>query len=353
MCVNRYMFPLVDLDNGKRKVMFNHGIIIENRDFTPINERLFEWRLGLKGLSRFELINRDIKKYGVVDIEKFVNVPCGKCEECLKSRARGWAFRILKEAEKYQENYFITFTYDDSNLPIAKNGFNTLVKDDISKFNKQLKTYLHRNKKNSDFRFYGVGEYGSNTLRPHYHVIYFNLPLDDLEFFKYDNGYPTFTSKFLSSIWKKGFISIGFVDIGSACYVARYVDKKQDRSKQEKEKILEMGVVPEFSNMSRRPGIGADYLEKIKSNIENGIYTISAAGNDFSIPIYYNKKVKDLLDPETLERYEKRNEFLIKNRLNNDLLLSDLLCTDLQSYYLAEDLFKKSCKKQRDNIKLF
>ena len=161
------MFPLVDLDNGKRKVMFNHGIIIENRDFTPINERLFEWRLGLKGLSRFELINRDIKKYGVVDIEKFVNVPCGKCEECLKSRARGWAFRILKEAEKYQENYFITFTYDDNNLPIAKNGFNTLVKDDISKFNKHLKTYLHRNKKRSDFRFYGVGEYGSNTLRPH------------------------------------------------------------------------------------------------------------------------------------------------------------------------------------------
>ena len=109
------------------------------------------------------------------------------------------------------------------------------------------------------------------------------MPLDDLEFLKYDNGYPTFTSKFLSSIWKKGNISIGFVDIGSACYVARYVDKKQDRSKQEKEKILEMGVVPEFSNMSRRPGIGADYLEKIKSNIENGIYIISASGVNNSL----------------------------------------------------------------------
>lgn len=170
MCVNRYMYPLAELDNGKKKVLFDFGVLIENRDFTTLNFHLLELRKALKKRSNFSSYNYSRSLYGVKDILRFVNVPCGRCEECNKSRARGWAFRILKEAEKYNNNFFITFTYDDEFLPMIHYNdkyINSLVSDEISKFNKKLKTYLNRKNIRSDFRFYGVGEYGSKTLRPH------------------------------------------------------------------------------------------------------------------------------------------------------------------------------------------
>ena len=220
MCVNLNMYPLVKLTNGKKKVLFNPGIVIENKDFISLNTQELECRLAIKGNSRIESLNREFKKNGVESFEKFVNVPCGHCEQCLKSKARGWAFRILKEAEKYDNNYFITFTYSDENLKYAPLAYTrnapiaSLVKNEISDFNKKLKTYLKRKGLNSDFRFFGVGEYGSNTFRPHYHVIYFNLDLpNDLEFYKYENGQLYFRSKFLEDTWAKGNVVIGSLDI--------------------------------------------------------------------------------------------------------------------------------------------
>ena len=170
----------------------------------------------------------------------------------------------------------------------------------------------------------------------------------------YKDGYLHFKSEFLNSIWSKGLVDIGAVDVGSACYVARYCDKKQDRDQQQKLVLKQQNIVAEFSCMSRRPGIGADALDKVIDNVKNGIYTLSTNGNEFSIPIYYSKKIKEILkDTEYLEDYEKRSELLIANNMNNDLLLSDIIGPDkLQVYLLEDDKFKKSCKKVRDNIKL-
>ena len=291
MCVQRGVYPLVELEDKKRKVLLNYGYVIENRDFTPLDRYALEWNKAVLGLSNFYSYNRAAKMYGIKKFEKFVNIPCGHCEECLKSKARGWAYRILHEAKKYKNNFFLTFTYDDPFLPFVESSaglVNTLVSDEISKFNKKLKTYLKRKNINSEFRFYGVGEYGARTLRPHYHVIYFDLDIPDLEFNYYKDGYLHFKSEFLNSIWSKGFVDIGAVDIGSACYVARYCDKKLDRDKKEKLFLKDNNIVAEFSVMSRRPGIGADALDKVIENVKNGIYTLSANGNDFVIPIYYS-----------------------------------------------------------------
>ena len=188
-------------------------------------------------------------------------------------------------------------------------------------------------------------------LTGHYHVIYFDLDIPDLEFYNYSNGQLYFNSKFLDSIWKKGHVVIGSVDVGSACYVARYCDKKQNRSKEEKRKMVEF-CCPEFSVMSRRPGIGSFYIDKLVNDIKNGIYSLYASGNSFSIPIYYSKKIKEILaDSPVLKEYEDRNELLMKNKFSKDLILSDILSTDLQDYYLKEDLYKKSLKKDRDLLK--
>lgn len=187
-------------------------------------------------------------------------------------------------------------------------------------------------------------------LTGHYHVIYFNLDIPDLEFYQYKDGNIYFTSKFINDIWKKGNVIIGAVDVGSACYVARYCDKKQYRSKDEKQKILEF-CCPEFSVMSRRPGIGAYFLDHITDNIKNGVYSLFSNGNDFSIPIYYSKKIKDILkDTPYLKAYEDRNDLLIRSKFSKDLILSDILSTSLQDYYISEDIYRKSCKKVRDSL---
>ena len=275
MCVNLHQYPLVELTNGKKKVLFNYGVVVENRDFTPFNELEKDWNFSILGYvpSKHPYFNQAVKEYGVKKFLKYIGVPCGQCEDCLKAKARGWAFRILKEASQFDNNFFITLTYDDEHLPsrISKNGLFTcqsLVKSEISDFNKKLKVNLNRKKLNSGFRFYGVGEYGSQTYRPHYHVIYFNLEIPDLKFYNYDkqSGSILFTSEFLDNIWKKGHVIIGAVDIGSACYVARYCDKKLNRTKDEKI-ILSNFLEPEFNVMSRRPGIGAFYMDKLANKL--------------------------------------------------------------------------------------
>ena len=94
----------------------------------------------------------------------FIQVPCGKCLECRIQHARAWADRCVVEAKQYDDNYFVTLTYDDAHLP-AKNS---LVPDDLQKFMKRLRKHFPNNK----IRFFACGEYGDTSWRPHYHLYY-------------------------------------------------------------------------------------------------------------------------------------------------------------------------------------
>lgn len=100
-------------------------------------------------------------------------VPCGKCVECRKKRARDWQFRLFAETKYSQSVYFVTLTYDEENLPTLPNGQPCYDNSHICNFHKSL-----RHKVNP-FRFIMVGEYGKETQRPHYHAIYFFAKLQD------------------------------------------------------------------------------------------------------------------------------------------------------------------------------
>lgn len=343
MCRKLVYYPLVKLKyEDKQKILFTEGIECgtkeEHEEFLKMEK---EFRIGRS--SKYQYIQQLYRHEDVDHLVKFVQIPCGHCDECLKDRARQWAIRILKEAENSYYNYFITLTYDDDKLP----GYN-LVKDEISKFNKKLKTALSRAGKPSDFRFYGVGEYGSKSARPHYHVIYFNLKLDDLVFYKTtEDGNILFNSPFIDSIWKKGFCVIGAVDVGSACYVSRYVDKKRLLTKEQKEQLENKGVVPEFSVMSRNPGIGSCYYEKVKDNFKQGIYNIPFRDNNFSIPKYFKDKLKNDLDLDEMIDYENYVKLNVNCKIHNDVLLSYNV-GDVNKYY---DILSKNileARKQRN-----
>lgn len=331
MCLQNSFYPLVTLKNGKRKVLFNIPVRVTDRQSF---ENVFNTKrlISCYGVDS-QYVYKYLKSIEYERFEKMVQVPCGCCRECLADNSKQWAFRILKEASQFENNYFITITYNDDYIPKDR----MLEKDFFTDFNKKLKTYLNRNGLKSDFRFYGVGEYGSKTARPHYHVIYFNLDLQDLKFEYIDSNHNLhFSSRFLEQVWQKGFIDIGSVDIGSACYVARYCDKKRRLTTSEKRDLQDKGIVPEFSAMSRRPGIGASYYDEAFDRFINGKYYDIEKGKQFKLPLYYTKKFKEILkDTPELERYEKQAKQSASLTVANQLELSDIV--DLDSYNQSLD----------------
>lgn len=333
MCLRNVYYPLCNLENGKRKLLFKYGVkVVDRTTFEGVageKDYLVEvLQKPFKDLRTYQYL----KENEVVGVEKMVQIPCGCCRECLTESSRQWAFRIMKEAEQHEDNWFITFTYDDDH--ITQNMM--LDKDVISDFNKRLKIYLSRKGLKSDFRFYAVGEYGGKTARPHYHVIYFGLSIPDLKFVcKSKEGNFIFDSQFIKHIWKNGFITIEGVTVGSACYVARYCDKKKKNrlNKSQKEEMIKKGIVPEFARMSNRPGIGGAYMEQALERFQEGKFVEFIAGKSFSYPLYYNRKIKEILsDSDILKQYEEYSRLKSVSKIFENLELSDRV-VDLQSYY--------------------
>lgn len=177
-------------------------------------------------------------------------VPCGQCIGCRLESSRQWMIRIVHESKMHEANSFVTLTYDDEHLP--KDG--SLQLEDWQKFAKRLRKTV------GPFRFYHCGEYGETTGRPHYHAAVFGLDFEeDRELYNDVGGHKQFTSGRLERTWGKGFAVIGSLTYDSASYVASYVTKKITGGKAE---AHYEGRRPEYSTMSRRPGIGKGYFDK-------------------------------------------------------------------------------------------
>lgn len=265
--------------------------------------------------------------------EKWIKIPCGKCAGCKMDYAKTWADRMMMELPYHDESYFVTLTYDNEHLPIQDDGHGnlhaTLVKSDVSEFMKRLRSALAY-KDLPKVRFYACGEYGGQTFRPHYHLIIFGLHLDDLlPNGKNPLGDQYFESKFLDSIWSKGYVSVGSVTYESCAYVGRYVTKKMGESRLDYDLL---GILPEFTLMSRKPGIGYEYimdhLDKIYETDEIHLKT-EKKGVSFRPPRYADKQLEKI-DPEKLKgvkvrRIENADSAHYARMVNSELSYSDLL----------------------------
>lgn len=197
----------------------------------------------------------------------------------------------MHESQLYDENCFITLTYDDEKLP--QNS--SLRYRDYQLFMKRLRKALGRS-----VRFYMCGEYGETTGRPHYHALLFGFRPKDLKLHsKRANSSVLYTSEFLSKIWTDGFASVGELTFESAAYVARYVMKKVtgELADTHYEKLsLETGEIykiePEFNHMSRRPGIAAGWFEKFSGDVYPHD-EVAVRGVWCKPPRYYDKIYKE------------------------------------------------------------
>lgn len=215
--------------------------------------------------------------------------PCGQCMACRLNYSSMWAVRCVMESLGYKENVFLTLTFDDEHLPKDK----SVSKETLQKFMKRFRKSVYPAK----VRFFGSGEYGDKEKRPHYHLLIFGIGLKNPVFYdlRWDMKHCGFWCKCKAWLDDKGHsighAFIGTVTIASAEYVAKYVVKKH-KGKDAKSYYEKLGVQPEFSLSSRRPGIGLDYLLKNEKQILHNGY-ISIEGKKFPLPRYYQEKLKE------------------------------------------------------------
>ena len=169
---------------------------------------------------------------------------------------------MREEVKVCQSAHFVTLTYDNEHVPENYN----LEKTDLQKFFKRLRKRIPHK-----IKYYAVGEYGSETQRPHYHIILFNLSL-----------YGEKAIQVVNDTWGLGGIHIGEVNDKSINYVTKYVIQKQSEEYE----------VPPFAVMSKRPAIGFDYIEKRKKWHKNGSkFYYQQNAEKKRLPRYYREKI--------------------------------------------------------------
>lgn len=227
--------------------------------------------------------------------------PCGKCLSCQKKVAFDWAKRLELEYQLYSDNecWFLTFTYDDHFLPHTDDTYvPTLYPRDMEKFIDNFR------KSNGPFRYFYCGEYGSRTMRPHYHMIIFGVKdIPDLKVYSKSNGNVLYTSDIINKKWRRGNVIIGNVSPASINYVASYVTKKGHYPD-------DPNIVKPFRRMSRNPGIGAQKLLN-KELLEYGEHLYTSDGNTFDIPRYYAKKLCEEY-PREFYLWKQRKEEVVR-----------------------------------------
>lgn len=197
-----------------------------------------------------------------------IYVPCGRCAFCLATRRSDWASRIYFERQLHLDAYFVTLTYADEFLTY-RSGVAQLVKRDLQLWFKKVRKAGHK------FRYYAVGEYGSHTMRPHYHIIVFGYVPEDV----------------LRDSWAKGIVHIGHVNDQSVLYALKYVINSRFKG-------YRNGRVAPWATMSRKPGLGANYLDKEvidwhKSGRKNYLFI---DGQRRHLPRYYKEKIFSKID---------------------------------------------------------
>lgn len=222
-----------------------------------------------------------------------LTVPCGQCIGCRIAKAQAWALRCSHEASLHKENSYITLTYNDENLPY--NGSIDLTHFQLF-IDRLRKTILPKK-----IRYYHCGEYGDKTQRPHYHALIFGHEWTDLKYYKdTKNGDKLYTSLQLNDTWGLGNCYIGAVTFKSAGYCARYIMKKQTgKNTQQHYQFIDdiTGEIydraPEYSTMSRRPGIAAAWYAKYASDLYPHDYAITPDGKKIPAPDFYDKLYKE------------------------------------------------------------
>lgn len=326
---NKAFYVGINPDTGKNLMKFasykvDHLISDSKGNWLPAYYSICPFKDDCqKPLCRYEckrftdwFENSDLKHDHVVE---FAVIPCSQCIGCRIQSSRDWANRMMLELQTTEgQSWFVTLTYDDDHVPVNElvdpitgeySEVMTLCKEDLQKLNKKIRNHF------GSMRFFACGEYGDKKHRPHYHIIYFGLNLDESKLIPWQmkmfNKVPYWVYRCpeLEEIWQKGNVIVGHVNWHTCAYTGRYVTKKlKGKAKLEYEKL---GIEPVFALMSRKPGIGKSYLRDNAEKI-NTTYIIRLVTDgkqmEFDPPRYFDYMIENEY-PELLEQLEEHKEF--------------------------------------------
>lgn len=290
--------------------------------YSPINDALTDkQRLVFLGYDSTAAASAREKGFDVYSL------PCGKCIGCRLDYSREWANRCMLELKYHDSAYFVTLTYNDAHIPRTtyldsdgqEHSAFTLCKRDFQLFMKRLRKAFPSDK----IRFYAAGEYGDKSHRPHYHAILFGLHLHDLKpFGKNFRGEQYFTSQSLLDVWSVqetlfdgssarvpiGNVSVGAVSWDSCSYVARYVVKK---AKDEANGFYDtFNLVKPFCLMSRRPGIGRQFLDDNPDVLEKPFIVLPTEKKGLKMPVPdYFLRVSKLTNPDLYDKISLQRKY--------------------------------------------
>lgn len=301
-----------------------------------------------KGKSVIKFISQNDANKFKDNPNLLTGLPCGQCIDCRLNRSRMWAIRCVHESQLYNHNCFITLTYNDESLT-HKDNPKSLVKRDFQLFMKRLRKeqvnkvyksllgkfigrfskkllYQYAKYKVPKIRYYMCGEYGELTKRPHYHACIFNYDFKDKEIYRIKDGIRLYTSNELSRIWSHGFCTVGSLNYDTAAYTARYIMKKhlgKDAWKNYYEYIDEQTGelvghrIPEYTTMSRRSGIGKEWLNKYLTDV----YTsdrVFLRGRGFMKPPKYYDSIFEHINPSKYEIFKQARIDEAKKHANDN-----------------------------------
>lgn len=214
-------------------------------------------------------------------------LPCRQCIGCRLEQSRQAAIRLVHELKFWPYSGFLTLTYDDGHLP----AFASLDAARWTKFARDLRDrFSYRDL--GKLKFFAVGEYGDESLRPHYHAIVFAeapLLVDQVEPSR--TGCPQFESPHVSAVWPDGRHRISEVTFESAAYCARYVLKK----------INGGGAFAHYGRRAREfvrwpKGLGKGHFERWWRDIYPSDQVCLPGRGSFLPPPYYDRLLEKL-DP--------------------------------------------------------
>lgn len=212
------------------------------------------------------------------------------------------------------------------------------------------------------------GEYGTHTQeqspnalekygktgRPHYHAIIFGHDWDDLEFHAKRGENNLYRSQTLTDLWGMGHASSGSVTLQSAAYVARYTIKKisgkalesinHETSLKPYERLDKntgeiISILPEYTNMSLKPGIGHDWFQKYSTDVFPDDFVV-IDGKEKPTPGYYFK-LFEKLDPEgaqLIKAHRIEDLELYADDLTYERLETREYCTTVRNKKLKREL---------------
>lgn len=311
-----------------------------------LGDNIKRYKDGTVNYEYYDKENERLKPLGY----EYQLIPCGKCIGCKMQHQKEWAIRCVLEADSHDENYFITLTYDEAHKPNDDYFINTqtgeviendgtwngyLEQKDMQNFIKRLREYYSRKYKHQGIKYFYCGEYGAKE-RPHYHAIFFNLPIDPkkLKVYRIDkeSGKMLYICPEIEKLWGNGGVIVEEFDYNAAAYVSGYVQKKQS-SCRDYEYYANKGQTPEYVRMSQ--GIAKNYLVK-NPNIYDNDEIITKTGRmkvvRAKIPRYYDKIVKEL-DSDKVERLKLKRKESAKNQVKEQMKKTDLV----RSEYLDQE----------------